>query len=755
MSEHEPPSSQAFYWRAAGVLVLMVLAALLGLWLGNAPGRQATESPAATKTAAGPKTPVAEVAQDAQEPPLFFFANPRSGTDLAVVSDELKMAVRNGIHGFCIGVPLSWSAENAEAETVVQRIKALCAADPHANILLYIVLDPPATWLDAHPADTMQINSKPHPAACVASSVWRHDVTEAIDRLMDTVQQADPQQNVSGYVIAALEGGQWYHADGYDTSSANTEAYQVWLQRRYKTDEALSEAWGSESKALSLVSVPLKPVTGDTQQVFFELPDMRRNVDFLHFVSDSVAEAIEAVSAHIKQRGGPQTRVMAPYGYSFELTKNDAGHFSLIEIIDSEVDGFWSPVCYADRGLGGAGGFMGPVDSAMYHEKQWYILDDTRTGISQDPANGAISRIKGLRPEDVYRLQTRNYAEAVCHKLGLVWADTEPDGRLLDDEMWKRFGAMREKYQSVYSPPASPETQPAIEEHGIRPSDETTLCVVVDETSRFYQQCDEPLNTRLLIETRDSAIRCGVPVQFCLFQDLLEERAVHASVYVFCNLFHLTAAERDRLHEILARKKATAVWLYAPGYIDEKADVENISATTKMEVRAFDKPAKSGSKYLLTGRWLDKDEEFGNPALWQPLFYIVDASTNVIAKYKDSGNASVAVRFLEEGWASIYVADPSPSAGLFREILLLLEQHVYFRRTSVKQMDAAYFGPNLIAIHAGETGERLVDLDSTYDVQDILSPDIGWAKKQVFNLMMEAGETRILRLTPATEGSVP
>jgi hypothetical protein len=602
----------------------------------------------------------------------------------------------------------------------------------------------------------MQINGKPQAFASVVSSVWLNDVSEALDRLMDSVQSADPNHNVTGYVIAALESGQWYHADGYDTSGANTEGFQAWLQRRYKTDDVLAGAWGNESKTLSLISVPLKPVTGDTQQVFFELPDMQRNVDYLHFVSDSVANAIAAVMTHIKTRGGLQTQVFAPYGYSFEQLRNDAGHFSLLDIIDSDIDGFWSPVSYTDRGLGGAGGFMGPVDSATYHEKQWYILDDTRTGISRDPATGAISRIKGLRSEDVYRLQARNYAEALCHNLGLVWAETEPDGRLLDDEMWKRFGVMREKYQSVYSipdPSAAPPTLSAPADYGIKPSEETTMCVVVDENSRFYQQCDEPLNARLLTGVRDCALRCGVPVQFCLFRDLIEERAVHASIYVFCNQFHLTAAERDRLHGVLARKKATAIWLYAPGYIDEKADVENISATTRMDVRAFDKPAKSGSKYLLPGRWLDKDEEFGTAALWNPLFYIVDASTNVLAKYKDSGNASVAVRFLDDGWTSIYVADPSPSPGLFREILLLLEQHVYFRRTSVKQLDTAYFGPNILAIHAGDAGERLIDLENAFDVQDLLSPDIGWPKKHVFNLMLEAGETRILRLTPVAEGS--
>jgi len=315
---------------------------------------------------------------------------------------------------------------------------------------------------------------------------------------------------------------------------------------------------------------------------------------------------------------------------------------------------------------------------------------------------------------------------------------------------------MRERYQSIYTipePSSTPSTLSAPADYGIKPAEETTMCVVVDENSRFYQQCDEPLNARLLTEVRDSAIRSGVPVQFCLFKDLLEERAVHASVYVFCNLFHLTAAERDRLHGVLARKNATAIWFYAPGYIDEKTDVENISATTRMDVHAFDAPAKSGSKFQLPGRWLDKGEEFGLPVLWSPLFYIADSSSNVLAKYRDSGNASVAVRFLDEGWTSIYIADPSPSAGLFREILLLLEKHVYFRRTSVKQLDAAYFGPNLLAIHAGDAGERLIDLDNAFDVQDLLSPDIGWPKKRVVNLTLEAGETRILRLTPVAEGN--
>jgi hypothetical protein len=273
------------------------------------------------------------------------------------------------------------------------------------------------------------------------------------------------------------------------------------------------------------------------------------------------------------------------------------------------------------------------------------------------------------------------------------------------------------------------------------------LTVVVDEPSRFYQRCDEILNARLLSGIRDSALRSGVPTQFCLLQDILDRKAAPSLVYIFSNAFHLDSEDRGRLREVLIEQNAAAIWMYASGYIDGSGSVENISATTGHTVVAFDEATLGGSQFRLDGgKWLEKDEAFGSTEEWYPLFYIDTDETKALAKYRDSGKTSVAIEFFEEGWASIYVAEPSLPPDLLREILAILEEHMYLRPESGGN-DILHFGPQVLAIHANGNGEREMDLGDQYDVQDMLDTNVGWLDKRQVTIPMKTGTTHIFRLT--------
>jgi hypothetical protein len=221
------------------------------------------------------------------------------------------------------------------------------------------------------------------------------------------------------------------------------------------------------------------------------------------------------------------------------------------------------------------------------------------------------------------------------------------------------------------------------------------------------------------------------------------------------NAFRLAAEQRDRLHAFLAQNRAAAIWMYAPGYMDQTASVDNISATTRVKVKAFDGPAQTGSVCLLPGKWIGKDEEFGTVQEVEPLFYVDDALTDVIANYRASGKASVSVSFFEEGWASIFCADPGLTAPLLRELLAILELHMFFQTTNAKFFDVALFGPNLMAIHAKDSGDRVVDLDKVCDVQDLFIREVGWPRKRTFAIPLKTGETRLLKLSPLETEEAP
>jgi len=127
----------------------------------------------------------------------------------------------------------------------------------------------------------------------------------------------------------------------------------------------------------------------------------------------------------------------------------------------------------------------------------------------------------------------------------------------------------------------------------------------------------------------------------------------------------------------------------------------------------------------------------------------------VLAKYRDSGKPSVGVEFFDDGWASIFVAEPTVTSDLLREILLILENYVAFRKGSTDHRDVAYFGPNLFALHASVDGEHPVYFSEAVDLQDMLNPEIGWLNKIYTPIQMKSGDTMILRLKKAVSDELP
>jgi len=665
--------------------------------------------------------------------------------DGSAVAAQIAMAAGAGIHQYMLSVGLPW---DGGGEAALAPVEALVGIDPAAAVWLYVALDPPSAWLEAHPDAAVRTAGNPTGQVCIASPAWLRDALDGLSALIEAVHAAQPER-VRGYVLACLDDGRWQRPATSDASPANTVAFRTWLHERYGNADALQRAWGDPDAGFDHAAVPEAPAAAGPGLVFLQFPQMRSYADYLEFTSDSTVNAITAIASHIKALAGRDVEVVVPYGHTFEQPHAAAGHFALARLLEGDVDSVCAPVSYVERGLGGAGGLMGPVDSVVLHGKQWYLIDDTRTGISIDPATGRVARPKNIRVEDIYSVQQRNFAAAVTHGLGLIWADPEGTARLHDPDMWDRFGAMRSVYEMV-------NTWKLAQMDRRRPFPTIpVLNVVVDEASRLVLRPGEKLSPVLLREMRDCALRAGVPTRFYLLSDVLDLRAPAAPAYLFLNAFRLCSEERTRLHAILEHNKAAAIWMYAPGYIDETPSVDHITATTRMTVKAFDGPGETGSLCSLPGKWVAQDEALGKKMPLDPLFYIDDPETDVIARYEASGEPSVAVNFFEAGWASIYCAEPSLTPAFLRELLGILELPIYYEHTPTAFYDAAHFGPNLMAIHARNPGERVINLGEPCDVHDLLAPDVGWPQKRTFNLPLKTGDTRLLRLIPLeAEGSV-
>ncbi len=687
----------------------------------------------------------------AARPPLGLWISALPGADPVAVQEQFRLAAEAGVHLCVVAAPAPAPDLSDDGAPLREVIDSLLQANPRARIILRLPLDMTVEWLSGHPDACVYLNGVAHAEPCVASETWRD---AAADVLRAAAAMAKEHEwPIEGYVLECLEGGRWVRTGPEDTGPANTAGFRRWLHERYGTDENLRIAWDRPEASLAAAEIPLASDADGAEPAATLYADRASEptVDYRRYTAMATAEAIAGLAQALREEIAPEQRILVMYGHVFDAAPGGSQHAALGVLWRSAIDGFISPVSYHDRGLGGTGGFMGPIHSALRRGKSWHLIDDTRTGIARDSVTGEITQLKGLRIEDVYAVQARNYGAALANGIGLLWADSDGTGALIDEAMWTRFGAMADLYADTWPQPAW-ETPP--------PETRTTLCVVVDELSRAYQRSYPEFSEDLLYRARDAALSAGVPTAFCLLGDLVDGVAPEAAAYLFLNAFHLNESRRNAVHGWLRDHRSAAIWTYAPGALGSGGMEAGIEATTGFPVRRVAQPAYSGSLGALGTPLIPNGAPIGFVRALDPLFSIdveEDDEAAVLAKYADSGRASIAMRFRPDGWASVYCADPAVTPNVLRQVLSILEEHIYIESNPDQAPDAAYFGPNLIAIHGrGQADrERRLSLPGVFDVTDLLNPEIGWPAKQSFAFSVRFGETFILKLTPVPQPTSP
>lgn len=743
MSNPETIGQRTLFARAALALLLLAVCALLGAFLGwlSAPKPQGARALPGADAPAGIDAQTAAAPVDGPLPPLFFYAGiPSEGETDVITTAEIGMAAGAGVAQVIVPLRLPW--DHTDAEAAGAAVARVAAASPGSRVFLELRVDPTAEWLDRHPDDRRTTADGPQPHASVASALWAQEAGDRVAAVIGALGAGPHRERVGGVVLAGLGRARWI-SEGRDVSPAMREGFRAWLGKTYGDDTGLAAAWGVPKATLAAVEIPDAPAAEDGAGAFLTLPARQPEVDYRRYTDAATTAFVARLAQRARDAAWPGLLVYAACGDNIENPGPGSGQDALGLLLDSPLDGFITPFSYAERGLGGTGGPMASVHSARYRGKQWIFIDDTRTGIARDAITGAITRLEGLREEDVHSVLARNFAYALINGMGIAWADPQGEGTLHDERIWQRIAAMRAAYETVHPAAAPPPLHPP------------TLVVLYDEGANALLRDGAGLAGRALLATREAALRTGVPTHFALLDDFLADRVPPAPVYLFANTFAIDPARREAIHARLAREQASAVWFHAPGYFAPKADTANIAATVGMGVKAVREGGQLGSEFLFSGRWVEEGRALESAAPWAPIFHIDEPEADPLARYTGTDRVSIAMRFLPEGWTSIYIADPSLGAPVLREILGILERPMPVRPSHLRHFDAIFTGGDLIAIHGRQTGERTIDLGGFHDVVDLLDPDIGWPARDNFVLSLKTGETRVLRRTPAVGFPMP
>ena len=134
------------------------------------------------------------------------------------------------------------------------------------------------------------------------------------------------------------------------------------------------------------------------------------------------------------------------------------------------------------------------------------------------------------------------------------------------------------------------------------------------------------------------AVKTGASVGYYSLQDFIIGVVPQCKAYIFANSFRLSDEQIDAIRARLDRERATAIWIYTPGFIGpDGPDVNRVNRLTGMQLAI--KNGKSGSEGtgLLQGeRWSSRKFTL------IPRLIVSDPKAEILGHYQDDQNVSAA-----------------------------------------------------------------------------------------------------------------
>ena len=639
--------------------------------------------------------------------------------------------------------PRPGASSDFDFATLGPRLQTAIDADPQALFNLRIMFETRYLldnwWHKLYPQELEVLSDGSKPSASYASTVWQAHVKDLLRELIAYLRSAGLYDRVIGYQICVGTCGEWIKdwssmspASG-DFSEPMQRQFRGWLRRRYGDDPAaLQAAWADPQVTFETAAVPSGEEQDHTTHYLFRDPRReRKTIDFYECYAETCADALIDFCRTVKDATQREKLTGAFYGYIMELAWNNcfftdnqgdlaasevstvqrSGHLGLHKVLRSpDIDFLVSPYGYAFRGLGGDCLPMQPTESVRLHGKLYLLEEDTlmHNNFDADKRMHPISRSIAI--------YQRNFAQVVTHGLGVTWLENyayQEDPRIVDEaHRWQT------RYQQIGTWALQLDRKPSSE-----------VAVFLDDESYLYEGNRNNIDLPLIWHQRVMTFnRFGAPHDVYLLNDLLEGRLPPYKLYIFLNTFHLNQRRRDALREIVCRDNQTALWFYAPGYINSDAAGSAVQTEHMTDLTGFHfgmgRSYWSAMMHLTEfnhpiTRGLPQDMFWGTTRSLAPIFHIQDPEATVLGEViyglgrckpglglKTFGNGSGA-----GAWTSVYSATPTMPAAVLRGIARHAGVHLYS-----EEGDVLYATPHLLGVHTVSGGCRTFSLPRPVEV---------------------------------------
>jgi hypothetical protein len=551
-----------------------------------------------------------------------------------------------------------------------------------------------------------------------------------------------------------------------DYSGPALSAFRKWLEKKYGGIENLRRAWGDRSVTFENATIPGEEARKHPEHGIFYDPAVSTQVpDYFEFYNDLVADVLLEECRAVKETVQRRKVVGAFYGYLWSnwphLSQNHGGHLGFGKVLESaDVDFVAAPYTYDNRAVGGPNNSQTLPESIAAHGKLYFNEVDTETHLHQRSWRWGNSLRNPRNFEETKGLLVRDFGYAFTKGFGMWYMDIL-GGAFHDAEiiqLLSKIQAVNQKYLGA-------------DKRG--PAD---IAVVVDEDSFRYFADGEVLFTALLSAQKQWELGfLGAPFNCYRLHDLEGSIVPDHKLYIFLNTFYVTAAQRESLHARFRRNHATAVWVYAPGYIgSHKLSLDAMRLLTGIRIQedslagelhvelnnsanAFTKGLPQGLAYgtdvnveaiksTFDHRLYLKDPS--DPGLIRdlpgfsisPRFFADDDKSVELGRLTGVNKPGLVVKKLD-GWTSIYSSAPILPAPLLRNIAREAGAHIYSDAD-----DVIYANDGFVTIYSPQGGTRTISLRKPATVVDALDGSVLATGVSAFSLSMSPNTARLLML---------
>ena len=695
-----------------------------------------------------------------------------------------------GIEIFNFYVRFPWTAPDKwDFSGIDQKLDEYKSLDPKALFLPRILLTPGDWFGEMYPDEiTRRDDGSPagmfgrgtHPS--FASETYR-ELSHKLMIAFITHLEDKYGDRIIGYQVGNGFGGEWLPFNSFwetrgdaphparfgveDYGPASIKAFRNWLRRKYNNDVAsLRRAWGEADITFDTAGAPGEEARYTTTKgIFFDPARSSQVPDFLMYFNDSVGDVLLENARWVKEITKRRKIVGSFYGAIWlnfpNLSSNKAGQLALTRILASnDIDFICSPYTYDNKYVGGPHNAQSLPEAANLHGKLYFSETDTETHLTRRQWRWGNSLHNPETWGETRGLLIRDFGYAFTKGIGLWWTDLF-GGTFAD----KQVTGLLAQLKAIDAANLKADKRSAAE-----------VAVVLDEASFTYCGDGEPVfNAWLTAQKQWELGFMGMPWEPYLLIDMDNPKLQDFKLYIFLNTIKVTPQQRAAIHARLKRNKATAVWVYATGYIDSRCDVANMSALTGIQLAEDMRPGelhvdvtnrdhpitrglRAGLAYGTDERVADITRTYDHqiylkdprdPGLNRdlpgfrvsPRFYAADGEATVLGMLGAGINQPGLVVKQLRGWRSIFSGAPILPSSLLRGIAREAGVHIYSDADDVVTANR-----NFLCIYAPKGGTRTVRLPHRATVVDLLDGRTIARQVTQFELTMAENACVLLKL---------